>query len=474
MNGAATPCPRDAWYRGAVQHFVRFPTVITPRHARRALPRALFLVLALSSCLATAGAADPATAPAATPAAAAPKPAEAKPAAAAPAKPAEAKPAAAKPAEAKPAAAKPAAAKPATAAAAKPATTAAAKPAPAVKPVGGGALIWRGDIASARGLMNELSKQYEREKKVKIQLNPFSTISGIDAVQQGTADFAGSLRPAHGKRAEEAGMLFVPVAWDGLVMITSPANPVSNISIKDIWRVYYGRADNWKLLGGNDKSINMYAVAGPLDGVEYALRWLIFKNGDQRVAVPRLYLNTSKLEEGVTLDPSALGVSTLSNTAGNAKLKLLNVEGVVPSTASVRSGSYPLYTPVYVALREDSKNAAAVKDFIAWLDTPTAKATLLKRQLLPYSDGLALKDGDETRLAMIETKVNETPLAAPAATAAALSRVAPTSTLTQEAKQEAADSRAKKTDAKKAKPDKKAAGKTEASATATPQASGGG
>lgn len=451
-----------------------------PASLRRALPRALFL-LSSALWLAPVMAAEPAATAPAKPAPAATAPA-AKPAAAttaapapAPAKSVEATPAAAKPAAAaKPPAAKPAAAKPA---AAKPATAAAAKPAaspPATKPVGGGALIWRGDIASSRGYMNELAKLYEREKKVKIQLTPFSTISGIDAALQGTADFAGSVRPAHGKRPEEAGLTFVPVAWDGLVMITSPANPVSSISIKDIWRVYYGRADNWKLLGGNDKAINMYAVAGPLDGVEYALRWLIFKNGDQRVAVPRLYLNTSKLEEGITLDPSGLAVSTLSNTAGNPKLKLLNVEGTVPSTASVRDGSYPLYTPVYVALKEDSKNAAAVKDFIAWLETPSAKAALLKRQLVPYSDGLALKEGDEKRLALIESKVNETPLAAPAATAAALTSVAPTSPRTQEAKEAAAESRSKKAKSKKAEKAEKAKAEADAAATAAPKEVSGG
>jgi len=433
VNGPATAAPGNAWYGAAIQHFVGSSSVIISRPFRRALPRALFLALAIG-WLAPAMAAEPAATVPAKPAA--PAPAAPKPAAAPAAKPAT--PPAAKPAAPKPAAAKPVAAKAAT----------------------GPALIWRGDIASARGLMNDLAKQYEREKKVRIQLTPFSTISGIDAVQQGTADFAGSLRPNHPKRSEESGITFIPVAWDGLVMITSPANPVSSISIKDIWRVYYGRADNWKALGGNDKAINMYAVAGPLDGVEYALRWLIFRNGDQRVAVPRVYLNTSKLEEGVTLDPSGLGVSTLSNTAGNPKLKLLNVEGVVPSTASVRDGSYPLYTPVYVALREDSTNAAAVKEFIAWLETPSARATLLKRQLVPYADGLALKDGDEARLAMIETKVNETPISAPAATAAALGRVAPTSTLTQEAKAEAAESRDKKAATKKA--DAKAKGKTDA------------
>ena len=314
--------------------------------------------------------------------------------------------------------------------------------------------------------MNDIAKQYERDKRIRIEVTPFSTISGIDAVAGGTADFAGSLRPAHGKRPEEGGVKFVPIAWDGLVMITSPANPVSSISIKDIWRVYYGRADNWKLLGGKDQGINMYAVAGPLDGVEYALRAMIFKNGDQRVAVPRLYVNTAKLEEGVTLDPAALGVSTLSATAGNAKLKILNVEGVVPSMASVGNGSYALYTPVYMVLREDAKNAQGVKDFIAWLDTPDAQATLRKHQLVPYSAGATLVEGDMARLAMIETKVNETPISAPAATAAALSRVGPTSLNAQAAKESAVEAREKKVEAKKAaaKPAAKATVKTEAKA----------
>ncbi|UXI67989.1 substrate-binding domain-containing protein [Tahibacter amnicola] len=398
----------------------------TSQSFRGALARA-FLPLAMSAGIffhASAAAQTPPAAP--TPAAPATKPATPAPAAAA-----------------KPAAAAPAA-RPAVKADAKPATAKAPAKATPAKVT----LAWRGDHATARGVMTELARQYEREKKIRIEVTPFSTISGIDAAANGSADFAGSLRPAHGKRAEESGLTFVPIAWDGLVILTSPSNPVSNITLKDIWRVYYGRADNWKLLGGKDQPINAYAVTGPLDGVEYALRALLFKNGEQRVATPRLYLNTSKLEEGITLDPAGFGVSTLSNAAGNAKLKILQVEGVVPSTASVGDGSYPLYTPIYLALREDSAKAAEVKEFIAWLETPSAKATLRKRQLVPYADGLNLKDADATRVAMIETKVNETPVSAPIATAAALTRVAPTSPATQAAKERADQARDAKADGK--------------------------
>ena len=81
---------------------------------------------------------------------------------------------------------------------------------------------------------------------------------------------------------------------------------------------------------------------------------LVYRNGDQRIAAPRLYLNTTKLEEAVTLDPAGLGLSTLANTYANKKVKALAIEGVVPSTQSVTDGSYPLFITLYTVTRPDS------------------------------------------------------------------------------------------------------------------------
>lgn len=317
-------------------------------------------------------------------------------------------------------------------------------------PVLTGPLVWRGDITTARGFMTDLAKQYEKDKKTKLALSPFSTLSGLDAAVAGSADFAGSARPGYDKRTEEAPLRFVPVAWDAVVLITSPGNPVGNLNLKDVWRLYYGKTTNWKELGGRDAAVNMYAVAGPLDGVEFSLRALVFRNGDQRVAVPRLYLNATKLEEGITLDPAGLGASTLSGVNGNAKVKVLSIEGVAPSLANIGNGTYPLYSPLYLAYREDAPRAAQVKEFIAWLDTPAAKNIFIKHQLLPYADGAALQAKDTERLAMIEAKVTEVPVAAPSATAAALTREAPTSPATVAAKEREAAARERREAAKEA------------------------
>ncbi|MCE5233660.1 MAG: substrate-binding domain-containing protein [Mizugakiibacter sp.] len=313
------------------------------------------------------------------------------------------------------------------------------------------ALTWRGDVASSRGVGTDIARAWQASGHGPIQVVSFNTISGIDAVAGGQADMAGSARPAYAKRAEESGLTFTPVAWDGLVMIAHARNPVAGISLKQLHDVYFGKITNWKQLGGNDAPINLYSVASPLDGIEYSLRELLFKRGDQPVAAPRLYMNTAKLEEAVTLDPNGFGVTTLSGARENDKLRMLPVEGVRPTPSAVADGSYPLYTPLYVVSRDGGPHAATVRAFLDFLQGDRAKAILREHGLLPYADGLALANQRDDHLAWVDARVRGVtpmngPLAAPRATYSAQSSIAPTSERTTEARQRAEKSRRKSGD----------------------------
>lgn len=310
-------------------------------------------------------------------------------------------------------------------------------------------LTWRGDHCTARAFMKELAHDYEASKLGRVALQPFSTISGLDAVNDGSADLAGSARPPMPGRSEEVNTNFYPVAWDALVMITSPKNPVSNVTLKQLHDIYLGRVTNWSALGGPDGPLNLYAVAGPLDGNEYSLRDLLFHHGDQDVAVPRLYVNTEKLEEGIAIDPHGLGLTTLSAAHANPALKILTVEDVTPSPATVADGTYPLYSTLFLAAREDARNKAEVDRFVRYLATDAATAVLRRHDLVPYADAPNLPGMQSQRVAYIDARVRpelvaavastgDTPVSAPVATADYLSRTAPTSEKTLEAKERAA------------------------------------
>ncbi len=332
-----------------------------------------------------------------------------------------------------------------------------------VLPAGADTLIWRGDHATGRTIMDELAKEYAKEKKGRITLEPFSTVSGLDAVAQGTADIAGSARGKYLKRVEESGINFVPVALDAAVMITHPKNPVQSVTLRQVFDIYYGRITNWTPLGGEPKDINLYGIAAPLDGIEFSVRDLVYRNGDQRVAIPRLYLNTTKLEEGIAIDPAGLGLSTLASIRDNKGVKPLAIEGVSATQATVSEGSYPLYITLYLAAKVDSPKQAAIDRFIAFLGTNTAKAILRKHDLVPYADAANAQSRDATRTAFIDTHlgrepaaalttiaptatpaVTPTPVSAPRATLEAKSRVAPTAESTDAARANLARSEAEK------------------------------
>ena len=306
-------------------------------------------------------------------------------------------------------------------------------------------LIWRGDQATARGLVTDVAKAYEKAGKGKIEVQPFNTVSGLDAVAKGTADFAGSARGPDG--SSESSLVFTPVAWDALVMITYPSNPVNSLTLSQVHDIYYGKITNWKDVGGNDQEIDLYAVASPGDGVEYSLRKLLFGRGNQPVAAPRLYVNTMKLEEAVTLDPKALGVTTLAGVSGNRKVKTININGTPPSPATVKDGSYPLFIPVYLITSDNSPKVAQLKVFMDFLGTDPAREVARKHDLVPYDEAPALAELDISRRPKILAEVgarpvpNEpvatpTPVAAPGAMYASRVATSPTSELTQQSKQD--------------------------------------
>ncbi|RUL73153.1 LysM peptidoglycan-binding domain-containing protein [Dyella choica] len=284
-------------------------------------------------------------------------------------------------------------------------------------------LTWRGDVVTANSVVKGVAKAWQSSGHGSVQIQPFNTASGLDAVAGGSADIAGSARPSSGS-GPDSGLSFTPVAWDGLVLVTSPANPVSNITLQQVHDIYFGKITNWKQVGGNDAPIDVFAVASPGDGVEYSLRKLVFGRGSQPVAAPRLYVNTTQLEQSIALDPRGFGVTTLSSVAGNGKIKMLHIDGTAPSAGTVASGTYPLFVPLYLVTNPSSPNASAAKEFVDFALSDKGAATLRSHSLVPYQAGGSLLAMDDSRRSRILAEVGAHASSEPTQIASAPSRVA--------------------------------------------------
>ncbi len=254
----------------------------------------------------------------------------------------------------------------------------------------GPALIVRGDQVSTEGLVDSVAKAFDATGDGHLDVQPFNTIDGIDQALSGQVDMAASARPAYPGRPQEAGLTFTPVAWDALVMITNASNPVTNLTLKQIHNIYYGQIKNWSEVGGPNEPIDLDGVASPLDGVQFSFRRLILGNGDSTVAVPRLFINIDSLQSEVALDGKALAVSTLAHARRQKDIKIIPIEGVTPSLATLENGSYPLPVTIYLAYKPDSPKLATIQKFLAFLAAPQADEILRSHDILPYAQAAVL------------------------------------------------------------------------------------
>lgn len=252
----------------------------------------------------------------------------------------------------------------------------------------GAVVSCKSDHVSARAFGAEGSTAWGLLANDTVALNPFGTVSALDDLGQGKVDIAFSARGA--ATPLEAELRYTPIAWDAVVLIVHPNNPVGQLTLVQLLDVYAGRARNWSQVGGADKVINLYAVAGPLDGVEYELRRALFGNGALNVAAGRWYLNTQQLEDAIAIDPAALGVTTLSAVYTNKKLKLLTIEGIVPSMATLEDGTYLLVAPLYAVNRADQVESAPASQLAAYLAGPEMVPRLRAKQMVPASEAAAL------------------------------------------------------------------------------------
>lgn len=248
----------------------------------------------------------------------------------------------------------------------------------------------RADSVALRAFGSEAARLFQLNERRRVRLSMQSTVSAIEAVARGEVEIALTARGQHALKPDEATLDFYPVAWEALVLLAHPGNPTPGLSLRQLRDIYLGKITRWDEVGGPAAPINLYAVAGPLDGAEYGLRRALFGAGHRPVAATRWYLNTEQLEAAVAIDPNGLGVSALSNTHANLRLRALRIEGVTPLLKTIRSGEYLLTTPLYFVHRGDLIPSEVAMHFVRFLEAPANASWMKRRKLLPIREARLL------------------------------------------------------------------------------------
>ena len=237
-----------------------------------------------------------------------------------------------------------------------PADTGADSNAPAETTVSG--TVSTDGSTSMEKVINSLGESFmAMNKDVKFTYNPTGSGSGIQAVSEGRCDIGLSSRAL--KDDEKAsGLVETVVALDGIAIVVNPENPVSDLDIDTIAKIYTGEITNWKDVGGNDAEIVLIgreAGSGTRDGFESITDTKDACQYRQELTSTGDVINT------VSQNPDAIGYASLS--AVGDSVKALTVGGVEATEATVKDGSYVVQRPFVLVTKEDTKLSPAAQAF---------------------------------------------------------------------------------------------------------------
>lgn len=207
--------------------------------------------------------------------------------------------------------------------------------------------------------------------------------TGITAIINRTCDIANHSREWKQKEldlAKEKGITprFFIIAVDGLSIIVNEMNPVEKLTISELGAIYRGEVENWKAVGGPDKTISLYGRQSNSGTYVFMQEHVL---GKKNYSTDMKEMNgNAQIIEGVIQDEGAVGyvgVGYLFDRDGKVRkgIKVLNIskepggKALSPlDKAAVDSGDYPVSRPLYQAT--NGKPSAAVADFIRFETGP--------------------------------------------------------------------------------------------------------
>ena len=205
-----------------------------------------------------------------------------------------------------------------------------------------------------------------------VTYNPTGSGAGITAVQEGTCDIGLSSRALKDEE-KAAGLKETVLAYDGIAIIVHPDNPVSDLTIEQIAQLYTGEITNWKDVGGNDAEVVLIgreAASGTRDGFES------ITGTKEKCQYRQELTSTGDVITAVSQNPDAIGYASLASIKDS--VKALNVDGVTPSEATVKGGSYKVQRPFVLVTVEGKALTPVAQAFFDYATSPDAAAIIAK------------------------------------------------------------------------------------------------
>ena len=231
---------------------------------------------------------------------------------------------------------------------------------------------------SMEKVIGTLGEAFTEKEGINVTYNPTGSGSGIQAVSEGRCDIGLSSRAL--KDDEKAALTETVVALDGIAMIVNPENPVSDLTVEQIADIYTGKITNWSEVGGNDAEIVLIgreAGSGTRDGFESITETKDACQYRQELT------STGDVITTVSQNPNAIGYASLA--AIKDSVKALTVNGVAPTEATVKDGTYLVQRPFVLVTKEGAALSETAQKFFDFATSADAASIISAAGAVPVA-----------------------------------------------------------------------------------------
>src|SRR5213079_23509 len=172
---------------------------------------------------------------------------------------------------------------------------------------------------------------------------------GFAALIDSTAQIGMASRPAKPEeiaaaKAKGVTLKETIVAYDGVAVIVNAANPIKNLTKKQVEQIFTGEVSDWSAVGGSGGAISIY-TRNTSSGTYSEFKELAMKKRDYAKSSQKMAGNEQIAAE-VGKNKNGVGYVGMAYTKASG-VKVVSIDGVTPSVKSVQDHSYPYWRPTF-------------------------------------------------------------------------------------------------------------------------------
>ncbi len=222
---------------------------------------------------------------------------------------------------------------------------------------------------------------------VAIQVTGGGSGTGISALINGSTDICNSSRPLKQSEMDKLKERYntygieIPCAKDGITVFLHETNPVKELSVSQLGKIFAGTIKNWKEVGGPDTDIKLYGRENSSG------TYVFFKDNVVKAdyaANCQTLPGTAAVVNAVKNDKFGIGYGGAAYAAG-VKHCLVKKDdkstAYEPTPENIKAGTYPITRYLYMYLT--NRPTGDIKKFVDWILGPEGQKLVVEVGYFP-------------------------------------------------------------------------------------------